>query len=139
MRWNVDDWDATVETLRSAEAATLACHVNPDGDALGSLLATHLGLTKMGVGSTPTWGTSPAKIPFAYTWIPGARDIVQPEDAPASELFIALDCGTADRLGDLEGPARASKRLINVDHHPGNENFGHLNVVVPDELQVPEG
>ncbi|MDQ5815746.1 MAG: bifunctional oligoribonuclease/PAP phosphatase NrnA [Actinomycetota bacterium] len=138
MRWNVDDWDATVETLRSAKEATLACHVNPDGDALGSLLATHLGLKKMGVGSTPTWGTSPAKIPFAYTWIPGAQDIVQPEDAPASEVFIALDCGAADRLGVLGGPARASKRLINVDHHPGNENFGHLNVVVPDASSTAE-
>lgn len=138
MRWDVHDWDATVVALRSAEQVTLACHVNPDGDALGSLLAAHLGLTKMNVRSTPSWGSSPAKVPFAYTWIPGTQDLVQPEDAPVSPVFLALDCGAADRLGDLEGLARAAERLINVDHHPGNEDFGHLNVVVPDASSTAE-
>ena len=138
MRWDVADWDATVDALRSADQVTLACHVNPDGDALGSLLATHLGLKKMNVRSTPTWGSTPAKVPFAYTWIPGAQDLVQPADAPVSPVFLALDCGAADRLGDLEGPARAAERLINVDHHPGNEDFGHLNVVVPDASSTAE-
>ena len=130
MRFEVPDWDGAVAALRDARSVAIACHVNPDGDALGSLFAASIGLERLGKKVFPTWGTSPAAIPFSYQFLPGATTIVQPADVPETDVFLAVDCGAANRLGDLEDRARVSKTVINVDHHPGNDNFGTHNIVV---------
>jgi phosphoesterase RecJ-like protein len=129
-RYEAADWDAAVAALRAAPEVALACHVNPDGDALGSLLAASIGLSRLGKTTYPTWGASPAAIPFSYAFLPAADTLVQPEDIPEVDTFLALDCGAEDRLGNLVDKARASRVLVNVDHHPGNDDFGSLNIVV---------
>jgi bifunctional oligoribonuclease and PAP phosphatase NrnA len=116
----------------------VACHLNPDGDALGSLLGASLGLRKLGAKTLATWSDSDAQPPPAYEWMPGLGHLEPPSRVGPASTFLALDCGAADRLGDLEGAARASECLINVDHHPGNDNFGHLNVVVTTASSTAE-
>ena len=138
MRFGARDWDGAVEALIGAESVAVACHVNPDGDALGSLLAASLGLRKLGKKTYPTWGATPASAPFGYSFLPGMDDLVQPHDLPDADVFLALDCAAADRLGDLEDRARSSDCVINIDHHPGNDNFGHLNIVVADASSTAE-
>jgi bifunctional oligoribonuclease and PAP phosphatase NrnA len=32
------DWDGAIDALEKADEVVALCHVNPDGDALGSLL-----------------------------------------------------------------------------------------------------
>jgi phosphoesterase RecJ-like protein len=132
VRYRADDWDAVVDILRAADAVSIACHINPDGDALGSLLGASLGLRKAGKKTYATWGTTPAELPAAYEFLPEADTLVQPATLPPTETFLALDCGAASRLGELERAARAARHLINVDHHPGNDLFGTHNVVVVD-------
>ena len=123
------DWRAGVRALSEAREISLACHVNPDGDALGSLLAASLGLSKLGKTTHPTWGSEPVIVPPSYRFLPGVDSIAQPQDVPESEVFVALDCGAANRLGVLEQRARNSKMVINIDHHAGNDCFGTLNLV----------
>ena len=130
MRFEVQDWDGAIAALRAADEVAIACHVNPDGDALGSLLAAGLGLQRLGKKTYPTWGTVPTAVPFSYQFLPGVDSIVQAGDLPDTETFLAVDCGAGDRLGDLEARARSSRTLINIDHHPGNDNFGTHNLVV---------
>lgn len=130
MRFDVPDWDAAVDALRNAESVAIACHVNPDGDALGSLFAASIGLRRLGKTTFPTWGTSPAAIPFSYDFLPDVESLVQPADVPEVDTFLAVDCGAGNRLGALEERARAAKTVINVDHHPGNDDFGTHNLVV---------
>jgi phosphoesterase RecJ-like protein len=77
-------------------------------------------------------------MPPAYAFLPGAETLVQPTDVPETPVFIALDCGAADRLGDLEAKATGASVLINVDHHPGNGNFGTHNVVVTHASSTAE-
>ncbi len=131
-------WDAAVRALRRAETVNLACHVNPDGDALGSLLATALGLRQLGKKVYPTWGAAPAQVPASYAFLPGTDLLVQPDDLPACDAFVALDCGVAHRLGSVEKMAKSCDPLINVDHHPGNDEFGTINVVVVDASSTAE-
>ena len=138
MRYDAEDWDATVDALRAADEVVIACHVNPDGDALGSLLACSLGLQQLGKKTWPTWSTSVVKVPFSYRFLPGTDALVLPSDVPDAGTFLALDCGAADRLGDLEKTALPAATVINVDHHPGNENFGTLNVVVTTASSTAE-
>ncbi len=137
-RYDVPDWDAAVAALADADEVALACHVNPDGDALGSLLAASLALRKLGKKTYPTWGATPAKVPASYAFLPGVDHLVDPGDLPPVRTFLALDCGAADRLGDAEAAAHASEILVNVDHHPGNDAFGTLNVVVPSASSTAE-
>ncbi len=138
MRYGAQDWDAAVEALSATDEVVIACHVNPDGDALGSLLACSLGLRQLGKKTWPTWGAAEVKVPFAYRFLPGADSLVPPGDIPSAKTFLALDCGAADRLGDLEELARTSQTIVNVDHHPSNENFGTINVVVTTASSTAE-
>jgi phosphoesterase RecJ-like protein len=139
LRYDAQDWDRVVDALKAADEILIICHVNPDGDALGSLLGASLGLNKLGKKTYPTWTATPPELPFGYRFLPGAASIVAPEDAPKTATVLALDCGARDRLGELLEPhAEAAEVLINVDHHPGNEDFGHLNVVVTTASSTAE-
>lgn len=138
MRYGTEDWDEVVAALADASEVALATHVNPDGDALGSLLAIALGLTKLNKRVHPSLGASENKVPASYAFLPGVDRLVGADEVPPTPTFVALDCGAADRLGDLEAVARASDCLINIDHHPGNESFGTLNVVVPTASSTAE-
>lgn len=129
-RYGLTAWDDAVTALADADEVVLACHVNPDGDALGSLLGASLGLQKLGKETFPSWAATPPSIPPGYTFLPGAADLVSPVDIPETKTFWALDCGAGDRLGTLEAAARRAEVLINLDHHPGNDEFGTINVVV---------
>lgn len=130
MRYDVADWDAAVAALSDCAEVTLACHVNPDGDALGALLATALGLKQLGKTVHPTWGARAAELPPSYAFLPGADLLIDPQGVPREGPFVALDCGAAHRLGILEKRARAAEISFNIDHHPGNDNFAKLNLVV---------
>jgi phosphoesterase RecJ-like protein len=55
---------------------------------------------------------------------------VQPGDVPDVDTFLAVDCGAGDRLDGLLDKARRARVLINLDHHPGNDDFGTHNIVV---------
>jgi phosphoesterase RecJ-like protein len=124
------DWPAIVDALQSAERVGLACHVKPDGDALGALLGASLGLARLGIETHPSWDGNPVKLPPPYDWLPGADLLVQVDEVPETTTFVAIDCGAADRLGRLEPVARRASCLINIDHHPGTDDFGDLNAVV---------
>lgn len=138
MREKVGDWATAVDAVASAESVAIACHINPDGDALGALFASALGLEGLGKKTHASWGAASVRVPPQYAFLPGADRLVQPQEVPKTEVFLALDCGSIDRLGELEGHARAAHRLINVDHHAGNGHFGTLNIVVESASSTSE-
>lgn len=135
---HIEDWEEALTALRSADDLVIACHVNPDGDALGSLLAASIGLRKLGKRTYPTWGTPGLSVPHSYAFLPEIDTIVDLEDLPVLDTMLVLDCGAADRLGDLEKYSGDASCVVNVDHHPGNENFGTYNVVVTTASSTAE-
>jgi phosphoesterase RecJ-like protein len=135
---SVPGLEEAAAALENAESVALACHVNPDGDALGALLGMSLALTQLGKNTVASWGDSPVNVPIAYSFLPGVDTLVQPETVPVLDVFVALDCGAEDRLGTLESVARSTPVVINIDHHPGNDNFGDHNIVVTDASSTSE-
>jgi phosphoesterase RecJ-like protein len=110
----------------------LACHVGPDGDALGSVLAMHHLCLAHGKESVASW-SEPFDVAPHYTFLPGLELATKPGDFPAApEVMITFDCGSLDRLGDLVPAARAADQLIVLDHHRTNDRYGSINVVDPD-------
>lgn len=130
-------WVRAAELLGAAEEVALACHVAPDGDALGSMLALQRFLKGRGVRVTASWGASgmdgkgPALlVPPQYTFLPGIEDLTPPGDFPAEPpLFVALDTGTADRLGSLQQAAQRAGAVIVIDHHASGAAFGDVQLI----------
>lgn len=126
------DLDRAVEVVAGASSLALACHVSPDGDALGSLLGMLHLCRAAGKPAVASW-PEPFVVAPHYTYLPGLERATKPQDFPdAPEVMVTFDCGSIDRLGELAGPARAAGELIVVDHHRTNDRYGTINVVDED-------
>jgi phosphoesterase RecJ-like protein len=119
------------QAVSEAEDVALACHVNPDGDALGSMLGLYHVLRASGrpvVASFP----KPFTVAPHYRELPGLDLLTDPADFPtAPDVMVTFDCGSLGRLGDLEPAAKAARELIVLDHHVSNTRFGTINVIDP--------
>jgi phosphoesterase RecJ-like protein len=114
-------WARAVSMLRAARSVVLVCHVAPDGDALGSMLALSAGLRAIGARTTCSWGDEQWRVPPSYSWLPGVETVVPPAEVePAPDLMVVLDTGSRDRLGVLAPLARAAGGVLVVDHHAHN-------------------
>jgi phosphoesterase RecJ-like protein len=124
--------DRAADAIAGAETVALACHVSPDGDALGSMLGLFHALRAAGrpvVASFP----NPFVIGPHYRDFPGLDSLTAPNDFPAEPgVMVTFDCGSLGRLGDLEPSAKAAGELIVVDHHVSNDRFGSINVIDAD-------
>jgi phosphoesterase RecJ-like protein len=118
--------------IGDARAVALACHVNPDGDALGSMLGLHHVLRAAGVDTVSSF-SEPFSVARHYRELPGLDLLTPPAEFPAEpDVMITFDSGALSRLGDLERPAKAARELVVLDHHVSNERYGSINVIVPD-------
>src|SRR3954451_18403543 len=126
------DLQRAAAAIRDVETVALACHVGPDGDALGSLLGLHHLCRAVGQPSIASFG-EPFVVAPHYTFLPGLDLISKPVDFPVTpEVMVTFDCGSIDRLGQLADPARNAGELIVLDHHMTNARYGSINVVDPD-------
>jgi phosphoesterase RecJ-like protein len=117
------------KAIDGAESIALACHVTPDGDALGSMLALHHVLLAAGRPSIASF-PEPFVVAPHYRELPGLDLLTPPDRFPAApELMVTFDCGALARLGELGGPAQAAGELIVVDHHISNDRYGTINVI----------
>jgi phosphoesterase RecJ-like protein len=115
--------------IEQAERVTLACHVSPDGDALGSTLALHHVLLAAGVDSVASF-PNPFVVAPHYRDLPGLELLTPPEAVDREpDVMATFDCGDLARLGDLETNAKAAGELIVVDHHASNARYGTINVI----------
>lgn len=114
--------------LQQSTDLVLCCHLDPDGDALGSLLGLGLALRNHG------WQVqlvSPDGVPMSYQFLPGAQEVANTFTAQTKQIAIILDCGDLDRLGSVTHEISKVPRTINIDHHPTNTEFGTINWINP--------
>lgn len=124
------DWQRATALLRGAEEVVLVCHVAPDGDALGSMLALGAALRSAGTRVTASWGSEPFEVPGTYAFLPALDLLVPAEDVPAAPpLLVTLDSGSADRLGTLADRVPAAAEVLVVDHHTSNTGYGTAHLV----------
>src|SRR6266700_4113461 len=102
--------------MESADRVALACHLGPDGDALGSMLALAIALAERRKKITASWGSDPFSVPRQYAYLPHQDLLSPPAEFPAApDLMVTFDAGSFERLGTLEANARAAATLIVVD------------------------
>jgi phosphoesterase RecJ-like protein len=127
---------AVIEQIRAADSFLLVTHENPDGDALGSLVAMHGVLTALGKDSVMFMAAEEFPLPYEYRFFhfDGLISVI-PEDLD-ERTIVFLDCGNIER-----NPAqilRQAEPLINIDHHHDNTRFGTINLVVPQASSTSE-
>jgi bifunctional oligoribonuclease and PAP phosphatase NrnA len=129
------EWARAVKAIDGASQICLACHVRPDADALGSMLAVLHALSMRNGGAArvvASFGDDPFEVPAILRFLPGVELLTAPSRYPARpEVMLSFDAASADRLGVLTGPAMAADELIVLDHHASNTRFGSINLVDP--------
>ena len=117
--------------------ALMLGHVHPDADVLGTLLAVGLALEK--AGWSVVYG-GPHKAPASLDFLPGIERYVPLRHLEGRfDLVLLTDCPNPARTeGLIEQARRASDTVVNVDHHPDNQRYGHVNWVEPTAAATGE-
>jgi phosphoesterase RecJ-like protein len=123
------DLSAICRVLREKDRFLVACHENPEGDAIGSELALALALRKMGKTAT-VLNADP--VPANLLFLPGAGTVVFTEDGSKYDVAVVVDCGSPERTGRVGQELRKCPLLVNIDHHRTNGDLGELALVDPD-------
>jgi phosphoesterase RecJ-like protein len=125
--------DATRELvlarIREDQRFVLATHENPDGDALGSLVAMHGVLSALGKETAMFVSPHDLPLPQEYSLFELDGLIQDPPADIAERTVVLLDCGNIDR--NSASVLRDGAHLLNIDHHHDNTRFGTLNHIVP--------
>lgn len=128
----VEYWDRAVDVLKNARQVAVCCHVSPDGDALGSMLALGLALEKLGKQAQMSWGNPELTVAYSFLFLPGVDRLVTFDQIPERpEVFVAVDCGDISRLELLTSRFENAGAGINLDHHKSNTGYGSINLVDP--------
>jgi len=129
------DWSAAVAAIRSYAPdgrVLLVCHVNPDGDALGSMLGFALGLRRLDFSQLRATFPGAFEVPEPYAELPGLDLLVPAAEAwEDPDLMIVFDVAAESRLGPLVDRLPRAKATIVLDHHASNTGFGGINLVDP--------
>jgi phosphoesterase RecJ-like protein len=131
------DLSAVAEAIRSHDRFLVTTHENPDGDALGSVLAMKGALEQLGK-DVVLYLSGSVPLPHEYGFLPlDELSRTLPEDA-AERVVVALDCANERRLGPDPGLLERAPLVVGVDHHHDNTRFGDVNLVVPDASSTGE-
>jgi phosphoesterase RecJ-like protein len=102
----------------------LTAHINPDGDALGSVLALRAALTKMGKQCQVV---NMDGVPEIYSFIPTSDVVIAQPDPSRTDAALILDCSSENRIAAPAEVLAACDLRIIIDHHETHNAHGDLN------------
>src|SRR6476661_369921 len=130
------DLAAVADAIRDHDRFVVTTHENPDGDALGSLLASKLALEQLGKDTVMVLhGDAPLPNEYAFMQL-GDLQRRWPDDV-SERVLLAVDCANESRIADPEVLGRVPLS-IDVDHHHDNTRFGRINLIVADASSTGE-
>lgn len=119
--------DQIIQHLKKSNHVLLASHTNPDGDAIGSLLAIGIALDRL---NKKIFLFNESPIPAVYRFLPFIERIEH--EIPETLQFdtaVILDCGNLQRIGKGLSVASRIPVILNIDHHITNNNFGTCRLI----------
>jgi phosphoesterase RecJ-like protein len=130
------DWAAASAALNAAQTVLLVTHMNPDGDAVGSLLGLAAILRER--GKTVTAAVDEG-VPPLFRFLMGAGTVLPKLTLDSWDVMISLDASDEVRTGAVGVYGRAHCRtVINIDHHPTNTLFGDYHLIAIDAASTTE-
>ncbi|HOJ92632.1 MAG TPA: bifunctional oligoribonuclease/PAP phosphatase NrnA [Dictyoglomaceae bacterium] len=123
------------ELIKDKSTFVLFTHANPDGDAIGSLLAFYYFLRDLG---KEVFVFLHSPIPYFYQFLL-TEELNKIENIDTHfDVGIILDCSDLERIKSGVNLKERFSTLVNIDHHPTNTSFGDLNIVIPTASSVTE-
>jgi phosphoesterase RecJ-like protein len=131
------DVQAVADAIRSNRAFVVVTHENPDGDALGSMVATTLALDALGKDAVMYLsGEAPTPAEYRFLDLSGVTRDVPPDID--QRVLVAVDCASERRIGPDRDAVDQAKLVVDVDHHHDNSLFGDVNLIVADASSTAE-
>ena len=130
------NWRAATQAIQQSERVLIASHIHPDGDAIGSMLALGLYLRQQGkdVDLAVDGG-----LPNHLSFLEGSAAISDMPKPGNWDLFISVDSSDEARTGNSGALGRASAaKVLNIDHHTTNTQFGDVQLVIPAAVSTTE-
>ena len=124
------DLTAVADAIRANDRFLLVTHENPDGDALGSILAMKLALDTLGKDAVMFVGGD-MTLPPDYDFMSREGRVRAPSGGVPERVILALDSATAARTQLDPALLEGAPLTIDVDHHHDNTRYGDINLVVP--------
>lgn len=125
------------EQLVGVRSVAVAGHVKPDGDCVGSCLATYNYIKEYHPQMQACLFLEP--IPNIFKFLARADEIISDSDYQGQfDLLIVQDCGDADRLGEAARLIENAKRVLCIDHHISNAGFGDDSYIFPEASSTSE-
>ncbi|NOZ25206.1 MAG: bifunctional oligoribonuclease/PAP phosphatase NrnA [Nitrospirae bacterium] len=120
--------EGLIELIQREERFTIASHINPEGDAIGSSIALALAL-KMLNKDVRVFNTD--GVPDAYAFLPFSDmvETVMDVERLRDSVLIVVDCNSLERIGIDDAEC---KGVVVIDHHQTVTDFGHLRWIEPD-------
>src|SRR5260221_2289717 len=126
-----DEVKTVADAIRENDRFLVVTHENPDGDALGSMLATALGLRALRK-DVVMYLSGRAPTPAEYRFLDLADVRRELPDDIEERVLLAVDCANERRIGETETGVDRAKLVVNVDHHHDNSQFGDVNLIVAE-------
>ncbi len=128
----------TLAALRGADKFVVVTHENPDGDALGSLIAMQEVLQTLGKDALMFIDEYDLPLPQEYRFFELHGHVSTPPTDLDERTLVFLDCGNVERNPAAETLQRPNSRILNIDHHHDNTRFGSVNLVDSDSSCTAE-
>lgn len=122
--------DGVASCIRAAQRIAIVCHVNPDGDALGSSLAMMHAIRALGKDAVCFCHDH---VPQSLKILPGSDTVMKPESAAGQRFDLLLCVDTADekRMGDCTALIAQADAWVQIDHHGTNPGYAKQNDIDP--------
>jgi len=118
--------------MQAAQRIVIISHKNPDADAVGANLALREALEIQGK-SVISACVDP--VPDNCNFLKGVESFVQDFKSSDVDLIISVDCGSHKLVAFHETKPeimdKSQMPFINIDHHPSNDFFGTVDIVMP--------
>lgn len=127
-----------VDAIKDGKSFLLVAHMGLDGDHLGSMLTLARGLRQLG---KQVDCYLPETVPDSYGFLPDLELLSKELSSQLPEVLITLECPDEQRLPDgidIEGFQKKGVKVLNLDHHPDNENYGDILWIEPDAAALGE-
>lgn len=142
-----------LKLLNEGNSFIVTSHVNPEGDAIGSMLA--VGLVLEGMGKQVSMVLQDP-IPQIYHFLPACQRVKQPpmddrqevlpeqqglteQQNPSFDTAVVVDCEGINRVGKKVVPlVQSASRLLVIDHHPAEAPFGDVEIRDPSAAAAGE-
>lgn len=123
--------------LEEAKTVAIGGHMRPDGDCVGSCMGLYKYI--MEIHPEKDVDVYLEEIPDSFRMFESTQELLHElKEEKVYDLFIALDCGDAGRLGFSETAFRNAKKTICIDHHVSNVSYADENYIVPDASSTSE-